>query len=100
MKKVLPLPFPSLSAQMCPPCASTISWHKASPIPIPPKLRVLLPHWVEHNAEHAAEFSQWAERARAGGKAEVADEIELAAKQLGWVNEALRAAQDSLGATD
>jgi hypothetical protein len=27
----------------------------------PEKLRVLLPHWIEHNAEHAAEFRQWAE---------------------------------------
>lgn len=28
------------------------------------KLRVLLPHWIEHNAEHADEFLTWAERAR------------------------------------
>ena len=27
------------------------------------KLRVLLPHWVEHNGEHAGEFRKWAERA-------------------------------------
>jgi hypothetical protein len=27
------------------------------------KLRVLLPHWIEHNGEHAAEFRQWAEEA-------------------------------------
>ena len=27
------------------------------------KLRVLLPHWIEHNAEHAAVFRAWAERA-------------------------------------
>jgi hypothetical protein len=27
------------------------------------KLRVLLPHWIEHNAEHAGEFRDWAERA-------------------------------------
>ena len=24
------------------------------------KLRILLPHWVEHNGEHAAEFRKWA----------------------------------------
>jgi hypothetical protein len=62
------------------------------------KLRVLLPHWVEHNTEHATEFRQWAERAREAGQAEVAEEIDLAAKQLGWVNEALRAAMDRLDA--
>lgn len=26
------------------------------------KLQVLLPHWIEHNAEHADELSSWAER--------------------------------------
>jgi len=61
------------------------------------KLRALLPHWIEHNAEHAAEFRTWAEKARATGWEEVAEEIELAAKELGWVNEALSAALDRLG---
>lgn len=27
------------------------------------KLRVLFPHWIEHNSEHAGEFREWAERA-------------------------------------
>ena len=27
------------------------------------KLRVLLPHWIEHNGEHAGEFREWAKRA-------------------------------------
>lgn len=27
------------------------------------KLRVLLPHWIEHNGDHAREFRQWAGRA-------------------------------------
>jgi hypothetical protein len=27
------------------------------------KLRVLLPHWIEHNGEHAGEFREWAQRA-------------------------------------
>jgi len=61
------------------------------------KLRVLLPHWIEHNDEHAAEFDLWAERARAAGQEEVAEEVALAAKQLGWVNEALTAALEKLG---
>jgi hypothetical protein len=61
------------------------------------KVRALLPHWIEHNAEHAAEFRHWAEKVRAAGQEEVAEEIALAAKELGWVNEALRAALDKLG---
>lgn len=56
------------------------------------KLRALLPHWIEHNAEHAAEFQQWADRARAANHAGVAEEIDTAATELGWVNEALGAA--------
>jgi hypothetical protein len=31
------------------------------------KLRVLLPHWIEHNGEHAAECRLWAQRAGAAG---------------------------------
>jgi hypothetical protein len=60
------------------------------------KLRALLPHWIEHNAEHAAEFRNWAEKARAAGQEEIAEEIDTAAKELGWVNEALRAALEKL----
>ncbi|MGA9347604.1 MAG: hypothetical protein WBW48_02205 [Anaerolineae bacterium] len=60
------------------------------------KLRVLLPHWIEHNAEHAAGFQEWAEKARAVGQEEVAEEIALAAKELGWANEALSAALKKL----
>ena len=61
------------------------------------KVRALLPHWIEHNAEHAAEFRRWAEKVHAAGQEEVAEEIALAAKQLGWVNEALSAALEKLG---
>ncbi|MFC2037395.1 hypothetical protein ACFLYD_05420 [Chloroflexota bacterium] len=60
------------------------------------KLRVLLSHWIEHNVEHAAEFRNWAEKARAAGLEEVAEEIDTAAKELGWVNEALSAALQQL----
>ena len=61
------------------------------------KLRVLLPHWVEHNAEHAAEFREWAERARAVGQEGPAADIALAAEELGWANEQLAAALERLG---
>ena len=61
------------------------------------KLRALLPHWIEHNAEHAAEFHGWAEKARAAGQEEVAEEIDTAAKELGWVNDELSAVLRKLG---
>ena len=46
------------------------------------KLQVLLPHWIEHNAEHAAEFRTWAEKARQAGNEGIADEIDTAAREL------------------
>ena len=56
------------------------------------KLRALLPHWIEHNAEHAAEFRRWAEQA---GEAEA--DIQVAATQMEAANEALAAALEKLG---
>ena len=61
------------------------------------KVRALLPHWIEHNTEHAAEFRRWADRVHAAGHEDVAEEIALAAKELGWVNESLASALDILG---
>ena len=61
------------------------------------KIRALLPHWFEHNLEHAAQFRRWAEKVHAAGQEEVAEEINLAAKELGSVNEALSAALQKLG---
>jgi predicted metallo-beta-lactamase superfamily hydrolase len=56
------------------------------------KLRVLLPHWIEHNAEHADEFRQWAERAGEAGA-----DIQAAAEALEQANRALTAAREKLG---
>jgi hypothetical protein len=61
------------------------------------KLRALLPHWMEHNDEHAAEFRAWADRARAAGHDNVAGQIEAAAQELVAVNGSLRAALEALG---
>ena len=58
------------------------------------KLRTLLPHWIEHNAEHAADFRLWASVA---GEAEA--DIEAAAAQMETANEALAAALTKLGGT-
>jgi len=56
------------------------------------KLRVLLPHWCAHNAEHAAEFRTWAEKAGAA-RADILD----AAEHLERANRALGAALEKLG---
>lgn len=55
------------------------------------KLLVLIPHWIEHNGEHAAEFRRWAERA---GVAEA--NLLKAAEAMEKVNDHLQAALEKL----
>jgi len=56
------------------------------------KLRVLIPHWIEHNEEHAEEFRQWAEHA-----GDAAPEVRAAADAMARANESLTKALDKLG---
>jgi hypothetical protein len=56
------------------------------------KLRILLPHWIDHNKEHAAEFRSWA--ARASGATQ---EILAAAERLERADADLDAALIKLG---
>jgi len=60
------------------------------------KLRILLPHWIEHNEEHAERFREWAGKAREMGLEEVAQRIEEAVKHMATCNEALAAALKAL----
>lgn len=61
------------------------------------KLRALLPHWMEHNQEHAGEFETWAKKAVAAGHATAAQTIRRAAEAMQQVNDALQSALDELG---
>jgi hypothetical protein len=56
------------------------------------KLRLLLPHWIEHNAEHAAQYAEWAGRVPIGS-----EHIHQAIRHVEAANRALQAALDSLG---
>ncbi len=56
------------------------------------KLRVLIPHWIEHNLEHAAEFRKWADQA-----GDAAPEILSAANEMIQANASLEAALEKLG---
>jgi len=56
------------------------------------KLRVLIPHWIEHNTEHADEFRRWAAEA---GPAKA--DLLAAADRMAAVNESLQAALERLG---
>ena len=55
------------------------------------KLRMLIPHWIEHIEGHAAEFRRWV------AKLDQADDILVAVDQIEAVNEALEAALEKLG---
>lgn len=46
------------------------------------KLRILLPHWIEHNQGHATEFRRWSSTARTENMEEVASLIDRAADIL------------------
>jgi len=59
------------------------------------KLRVLIPHWIEHNDEHAEEFCRWAERAGDAGA-----DLLAAARWLEKASESLRAALERLEASE
>ncbi|MGD2105521.1 MAG: hypothetical protein PVJ55_10475, partial [Anaerolineae bacterium] len=61
------------------------------------KLRVLLPHWIEHNAEHAQSFRAWAERARASGGEHLALHIEEAARKIEAANRNLEGVLEHMG---
>jgi hypothetical protein len=56
------------------------------------KLRVLIPHWVEHNQEHTQEFLRFVDTA---GSAAV--DLREAAGHMDLVNQALAAALEKLG---
>jgi hypothetical protein len=61
------------------------------------KLRALLPHWIEHNQEHGAEFLRWAEKAVSAGHGEASEPIRSAAQAMEQANVELRQALDKLG---
>jgi len=52
------------------------------------KLRVMLPHWIEHNQGHGKEFAKWAE--------EIADTDAALAEQLHQAVHSLEHAQEAL----
>lgn len=56
------------------------------------KLEILLDHWIEHNREHAEEFTQWAAKAKGLGQVAVHEDMTQAVKQMNKANESLLAA--------
>jgi nickel/cobalt exporter len=60
------------------------------------KLKILLSHWIEHNKEHADEFTEWALKAKSNGKGKVHDHMIQAVKQMNGANKSLQAALERL----
>ena len=60
------------------------------------KLKILLSHWVEHNEEHAEEFTEWALKAKASGNGRVHDDMMKAVQQMKGANKSLMAALEGL----
>lgn len=61
------------------------------------KLRVLLPHWIEHNDGHAVECRKWSDIARSEGEEKVAQYIDEAVQTMDKVNELLEKALSEAG---
>ncbi len=60
------------------------------------KLQKLLPHWVEHNEEHAQKFDEWAAKARQLGLEDVANRLASAAELLRKASWELEAASKAM----
>lgn len=61
------------------------------------KLRVLIPHWLEHSHSHQHEFEKWLEVVKDAGQSEAAEAIGKALQKLAGADKYLREALDALG---
>lgn len=60
------------------------------------KLKVLLTHWIEHNSEHAQEFTKWADKAKGLKSPAVNVDIMKAVQHINQANEFLLKASEGL----
>ena len=60
------------------------------------KLRIMLPHWIEHNRGHGEEFARWAEEI-AGTDARLAETLNRAVNSLDHAQAALEQALAQAG---
>ncbi len=61
------------------------------------KLRVLLPHWIEHNNNHIAEFRKWEGEASAASGEEVALLLDKAICDMEKAGKSLSEALEKVG---
>ncbi len=61
------------------------------------KLRVLLPHWIEHNNKHIEEFRKWEGEARKESGEEVAQLLNKAISDMEVAGKSLSEALEKVG---
>ncbi len=61
------------------------------------KLRVILPHWIGHNAEHGREFARWADLIQEAGEGDIAELLRRAERDLREAEKALGKALEKAG---
>ena len=60
------------------------------------KLRIMLPHWIEHQVEHARELQTWAKRLQQAGQKDGADRLLAAANMLQQAGDHLSSLLDAV----
>ena len=66
-------------------------------MPLDQKLLKLLDHWIKHNEEHALNYRNWAEKAKANGWEDAGELIAEAAEISRAVNEKFQKALALIG---
>jgi predicted RNA-binding protein len=61
------------------------------------KLQLLLPHWIEHNAEHADELRSWTDLMQLSGRVDVAERLFATAALLEEAGDQLSKLLDEVG---
>ena len=61
------------------------------------KLRILLPHWIEHNHNHEAEFKKWVELVRSEGQGALADLLAKAVASMAETDTILKKVLAEIG---
>ena len=56
------------------------------------KIEKMLSHWIKHNEDHASNYRNWTEKAKANGKADVGVLLEEAADMSLAINDKFEAA--------
>lgn len=66
--------------------------HEGGALSFEDKMEKLLDHWIQHNADHAATYREWAARAEENGNGPLAEKLNEAARASLSINETFESA--------